>query len=179
MFDLLGGQSIHICGMTKSLCPGLRIAYMAFSEQYKTAILHGLMNVNIKTSSLDAEIITELILSGDAYKIAEQKYSAAKKNCLLYEKYFPAQEPTQVPICYYRWLPISAKKSFMEIEQELADLGVRVYHSDRFAVADKPDEAYLRISLCSAGNRTRLEQGFKILQNYIGKSELSPQHKII
>lgn len=39
-FDLLGGKSVYICGMTKSLCAGLRIAYMAFGEELRERILH-------------------------------------------------------------------------------------------------------------------------------------------
>lgn len=88
IFDLLSGQSIYICGMTKSLCPGLRIAYMTFGERFRGKILHGLLNMNIKTSSFDAEIFTELILNGDAYKIAARKRSWASRNCVLYEIFY-------------------------------------------------------------------------------------------
>ena len=74
LFDLLQGQSIYICGMTKSLCPGLRIAYVAFADRFRAPLLHGLTNVNLKTSSFDAQnVITELLLSGKAYQIAAQR----------------------------------------------------------------------------------------------------------
>lgn len=79
-FSLLGGKSVYICGMTKSLCPGLRIAYMAFPESHKKELMHGLANVNIKTSAFDAEVITELVLNGSAYDIAQKKCQWAQKN---------------------------------------------------------------------------------------------------
>lgn len=66
--DLIPEPCVYICGVSKSLCPGVRIAYLVFPEQYRKQIFHGIFNINVKTSALDAEIITELILSGDAYR---------------------------------------------------------------------------------------------------------------
>lgn len=174
MFDLLKGQSVYICGMTKSLCPGLRIAYMAFGAHLKKAIMHGLVNINIKTSSFDAEIITELILSGEAYKIAAHKQQWAAQNCRLYARYFPVQPAdTAIPL-YYRWLPIGKEKSGREIECELLQRGVRVYHSQRFAVGRNTHQSFLRISLCSAKNSRKLEQGLSILKDYLMENNLLP-----
>ena len=71
-------------------------------------------------------------------------------------------------LCYYRWLPIAAGKSGTLVEQGLLDKGIRVYHSDRFAVSAKEKgSAYLRVSLCSAGNSQRLKKGLTILKDYI------------
>lgn len=169
MFDILDGQSVYICGMTKSLCPGLRIAYMTFGEQLKDAILHGLWNVNIKASSLDAEIITELILNGDAYKIAAQKLLWAKRNCRLYAKYFPDPCEKDGDVSYYKWLPTGIQKPFYEMEADLSNLGVRVYHSDRFAVAANGGQSFLRVSLCSVGNTQKLERGLMIIKDYLDR----------
>lgn len=166
LFDISGGRGVYICGMTKSLCPGLRIAYMSFGEEIKAQILHGILNMNIKTSSLDAEIITELILNGDAYRIAAKKQSWSKRNCLLYKKFFPTVQQSAAA-SYYQWLPIGVAKPFSEIENDLLERGVRVYHSARFAVAGNPEQNYLRVALCSAGSAQKLERGLKILQEYL------------
>ncbi len=163
LFDLLQGQSIYICGMTKSLCPGLRIAYVAFADRFRAPLLHGLTNVNLKTSSFDAEVITELLLSGKAYQIAAQKRQWAQRNARLYSRYFPADPAPS----YYKWLPVRLPQSPRQVEQELQALGVRVYHSARFAAAPSGGPEYLRVSLCSAGSTRRLVQGFRILQHYL------------
>lgn len=167
MFDILMGQSVYICGMTKSLSPGLRIAYMAFAARFKNTILNGLFNVNVKASSLDAEIITELILSGDAYEIAAKKQQWAKRNCRLYEKYFPSVQKSCEPVSYYKWLPIAIQKPFYTIEDELLERGVRIYHSEHFAVAGGGGKDFLRVALCSAGSTRRLEQALDILRDYL------------
>lgn len=171
IFNFLDGDGIYICGMTKSLCPGLRVAFMAFGARFASAIKHGLFNINIKTSALDAEIIAELILNGDAYKIAAQKLLWAKRNCDLYGKIFP-DVPHAAP-SYYQWLPLSANaKSIREIENDLLALGVRVYHAQRFAVASAGRQSFLRVALCSAGSARRLETGLVILKNYLQSQKL-------
>lgn len=165
LFDLLSGDSVYICGMTKSLCAGLRIAFSAFGERFRAALIHGLVNANLKTSSLDAEIITELILSGGAYRIAEKKRAWTERNVRLYGEIFPeagAGERT-----YYKWLPIRMAKSGREVEAELLSRGVRVYHSDRFRAAGAAEGAFLRVSLSSAGNTARLARGLRILRSYL------------
>lgn len=167
MFDILNRQSVYICGMTKSLCPGLRVAYMAFGERFKAEILHGLTNANIKTSALDAEIITELILSGSAYKIAAQKRLLTQRSNRLYGELFPEHFDASLAAGYYRWLPIHTGKGFRELEAELMRRGVRVYHGARFSVAGAKEEEFLRVALCSAGNMRRLEQGLAILRGYL------------
>ena len=167
LFDLLEGQSVYICGMTKSLCPGLRIAYMAFPPQLQSALLHGLIHVNIKTSSFDAEVITELILSGKAYEIAAKKHQWTWKSVALFDRYFPGVTPAGEPPSYYKWLPIHLRKPPALVEQELGALGVRVYHSARFSVSPEETGEFLRVSLCSAGSPQRLERGFSILRRYL------------
>lgn len=166
LFDLLGGRSVYICGMSKSLCPGLRIAYMAFGEEFRTAILHALINVNVKTSSLDAEIISELILNGDAYKIAERKRKLAETSCAVFEEFFPGCRPSGIA-GYFKWLPISGRRPGDQLETELMERGVRVYHSRRFSVRGEQERDFLRVALCSAGSVKKLRKGLSVLKDYL------------
>ena len=159
MHDLLDGHSVCICGMTKSLCAGLRVAYMTAGEEYFPRLLHGQQNMNIKTSALDAEIITEMILNGDANRLARQKLDQTVRACELYRNTFGSGEP----VSYYQWLPIDSRKDYRIVEDHFLRHGVRVYHSARFAVSGGRD-AFLRVSLSSAGSARRLETGLMRLQ---------------
>lgn len=167
LFDLLKGESIYICGMTKSLCPGLRVAYMTYGERFRKEILHGLFNANIKTSSLDAELITELILSGDAYKIAMRKRGMTEKACALFSEVFPREDGEPWKVSYYQWLPIATSKPFRQVEEDLMERGLRVYHSERFAVTENKHQKYLRVALCSAGSMHKLSKGLQALKDYL------------
>jgi len=172
LFDRVPEQSVYICGMSKSLCPGLRIAYLAYADQFKQQILRGIFNINVKTSSLDAEIITELILSGDAYKLVEHKYQACVKASILFKNYFPEYVSDSERVCFFRWVPIHSRKSYLQVEDELRQRGIRVFHSKRFAVTDQEVPQYLRVSLSSSGSMRKLEKGLSILKEYLSQEHV-------
>lgn len=164
LFDRLTERCVYICGMSKSLCPGVRVAYLAYSDDLRTALQNGIFNLNVKTSSLDAEIITEILNSGDAARLIKGKYESCKKANALYEQYFSDEKRQEV--CFFRWLPISSQKPGGQVEEELLRRGVRVFHSDRFTPETGGGESFLRVSLGSAGNFHRMEQGLRILRAY-------------
>jgi DNA-binding transcriptional MocR family regulator len=167
LFGLVPEQTLYISSMSKTLCSGIRIAYLAFAENFSKKIVHGLFNTNIKTSSLDAEIITELILNGDAYAIVEKKRELATKAGAIFKRYFPEHPLPATPYCFYRWLPILNTKPSSQVENELEQAGIRVYHSDRFMVRNQMDKKFLRVSLSDAGSMSKLEKGLAILKEYL------------
>lgn len=164
LFDRLSERCVYICGMSKSICPGVRVAYMAYSDDLKTTVQNGICNLNVKTSSLDAEIITSILNSRDAIRLIKGKYASCKKANALYEQYFP--EEKRKDVCFFRWLPLPSSKSGSQVEAELLKKGVRVFHSDRFTPEESSPETCLRISLGSAGNFRRLEHALRILKEY-------------
>ena len=106
MFNLLPDQSVYICSTSKSICSGLRVAYMVYGDAFRQNILQSIFNVNVKTSSLDAEVVTELILSGKAHEIVSQKKQLAQSANEIYSDYFPPSQPGEHPLSFYRWLSI-------------------------------------------------------------------------
>ncbi|WP_141432614.1 PLP-dependent aminotransferase family protein [Bacillus sp. 03113] len=167
LFSLVPEQTLYVCSTSKSLCSGIRIAYLVFPVNFRKKILHGLYNTNIKTSSLDAEIITELILNGNAYAIVEKKRELAVKAGAIFERYFPECPSLATPYCFYRWLPIPNTKPSSQVERELEKAGIRAYHSDRFIVRNQTDKPFLRISLSDAGSMSKLDKGLSILKEYL------------
>ncbi len=164
LFEMTDKKTFYICSTTKNLCPGLRIAFGAYTQDLAKPLLHGLANMNIKTSSLDAEIITEMLLSGATYDLIRQKIKMAREAGNLFDSYFPGVQKGSVS--FFRWLPISKEIPGAQVEAELLALGVRVYHSDRFRAAEGKGK-FLRVALCSAGSRRNLEKGLAILKKYI------------
>ncbi len=163
-------QSVYISGTSKPLCSGLRVAYLVYGDRFRDPLLTALFNVNVKTSSLDAEIITELILSGKAGEITERKRALSREMNDLYFQFFPDRKGIGHPLSFYRWLPVQDTRRGSEIERELLDAGIRVYHSDRFLSGPRKAENYLRVSLATVREKERLREALKILADYISRS---------
>ena len=160
-------QSVYISGTSKPLCSGLRVAYLVFGDRFREQIHSALFNVNVKTSSLDAEIITELMLSGKAGEIMNRKRALAGEMNELFYEFFPARRGIGHPLSFYRWLPIRDTRRGSEVEKELLDAGIRVYHSDRFLSGSRKDECFLRISLATVQEKERLRDGLSILSEHV------------
>lgn len=167
MFQLLPKQTIYICGTSKSICSGLRVAYMVFGDIFKEKILKAIFNINVKTSSLDGEIITELILSGKANEIIAEKKKLAQSANEIFTEYFPQTSQIGNLLSFYRWLPILENKNGHQLEADLLQKGIRVFHSDRFLCGANKPEHFLRISLASVSSMEELKTGLEILKSQL------------
>ena len=122
---------MHVAETTKTLANGLRIAFLACPERFRERIEHAVYNVNVKTSSLDAEVVSELILGGGAREIVERKRLLLMEANDLFDRLFPGMPPG-FPYPLFRWVPIDLPGRPDEIEARFRAAGVRVYHGDRF-----------------------------------------------
>lgn len=164
MFQLLPEQTVYICGTSKSICSGLRVAYMVFSDKFKEKILKAIFNINVKTSSLDGEIITELILSGKANEITTEKRRLAQYANEIFTEYFPHTQSIGHPLSFFKWLPISKNMNAQELEATMLQKGIRVFHSDRFLSSSSIPDNFLRIALASTNTLDELKIGLEILK---------------
>lgn len=164
MFQLLPEQTVYICSTSKSICSGLRIAYIVFGDAFKAKIIDAIFNINVKTSSLDAEIITELILTGKADAIVEEKKRLALSANRLFSELFPRVPHPGHPLSLFRWLPLQGNVNGASMESYFLDKGIRVYHSDRFLSGARIKDNYLRVALSSTASLKELTRGLEILK---------------
>lgn len=167
IYRLVPEQTIYICSTSKSICSGLRVAYLVFGDAFQKRIHEAIFNMNVKTSSLDAEIVTELILSGKASAMADKKKQLALSANRLFDELFPHSPRTGHPLSYYRWLPISDPAGGNRLESFFLSKGIRVYHSDRFWTGGKTQGNYLRIALSSTTSLDELRKGLEILKEHL------------
>ncbi len=79
----------NICETSKFICAGLPVVFMTFSDRMSTLLSNEVYYANLKTPTINIEIITELIVSGLANQIIEKKIQLAKERNSIYKKYFP------------------------------------------------------------------------------------------
>ncbi|EPI02072.1 transcriptional regulator, GntR family [Enterococcus faecalis 13-SD-W-01] len=152
---------IYLAGMTKFICSGLRIAYLVFPETVRGKIEKALFNINVMTSPLEAEIVTEVLNSDISQKILEEKFELTKQANVLFDTIFDCQLDTDI-YPYYRNLPIRSDISQVEIEQDYLTKGVQLYHSNRFTT-QKQKDPFIRLSL-SSNTLDLLEKGLNIVE---------------
>ncbi len=166
LFALLPEQTVFVGGSTKCLCSGLRVAFAAVPERFRRAMSEGLRNLNIKTSSLDAEILTELLLSGRGGEVISQKRELARRANRLFEQYFPGKIAETRPL-FFRWLAAPGLPG-RNLEAQLRSRGVNVLASERFQCRPEPGTGgYIRLSLASAASLGELESGLRIVHDYL------------
>lgn len=157
---------VYSLSISKSLSSGIRVGFLAYANQFAEKITHGIFNINIKTSALNAEVITELINTGCAEKIITQKKEIAKERNLLYQQYFQ-KNSNENPLSFFRWLPLRQRYQLKQFEQNALAHGIHVYHSHRFLVKKDESDQFIRISLTSAKDADELEKGLCILKNFL------------
>ena len=162
--DLLPEQTVHIAETTKTLANSLRIAFLACPARFEERIAHAVYNVNVKTSSLDAEVVSELILGGGAAEIVARKRELMVEANALYDRVFPDAPAPSFPYPLFRWLPIDLPGGSAQIEGQLRAAGVRVFHGDRFRVSSEASGSFLRVSLSTWDPVSRLERGLRALR---------------
>ena len=167
IFQLLPEQTVYICSTSKSICSGLRVAYMVFGDMFKEKILKAIFNINVKTSPLDSEIITELILSGKANDITAKKIRLAHSANEIFTECFSQITLIGHPLSFHRWLPIFNNNNALELEANLLKKGIRVFHSDRFLSGSNMPDKFLRIALASTNSLDELKIGLEILKTQL------------
>lgn len=167
MLNLLPEQTVYINSTSKTICSGLRVAYMIFGSTLAGKITEGIYNLNTKPSSLDTEMVSELIHNGKAQTIFNQKKALLKQANRIYDSYFPAGQAQGNPLSYFRWLPISSRAPGREVEEDIKRKQVHVLHSDRFISGGQSSEhKYLRLSLSATHSFEELTEGLRRLNHY-------------
>ncbi len=165
LFSRLPQSTVYLSGTTRLLAPGLRATYVCAPESVRGRLLAGLHHAAIKASPLDAEILGELVLSGEAESIIAAKATEAAKANRLFDGVFGCERAGDEEPRLFRTLPMPGTSGRgQEIERRCRGAGVRVFHSDRFAVVRGAKDAFLRVSVSSAGGMSRLRRGLDALR---------------
>lgn len=166
LFARLPDATVYLAGSTRLLAPGLRATYVCTPAAVRDRLCAGLHHATIKASALDAEILGELVLSGRAESILAVKAKAATKANAIFDAVFPDAVPADGEQRLFRTRPLPGTAGRgPEIERACRAAGLRVFHSDRFAVVRGAPDAFLRVALCSAGGGPRLRRALETLRD--------------
>ena len=158
---------IHIASLSKSIAPGLRLAYVAVPIRFKELISRALYNLNISVSPLLAELSARLIVS-DQFEVLIQGHreQAISRNQVVNQ--YLADYPCLGPETgIFRWLLLPNKITGAEFETLAAEQGVQVYAAERFVVGNSCPERAVRVAVCAPKTIEELEKGLIILKRLL------------
>ncbi len=170
--SLLPERTIHICSISKAICAGLRVAFVVFPEKYKSRLTAGILNVNLKTVSLNAEIAARLIESGRAAEIAGRKLALAKKRNEIFYSFFDTPYADRMARFFY-WLPLPEHVTGVEFELAALEKGVHVLGSQRFAMQSGEMPAFVRVSVTSPDTEEDLQRALRVIKKLLSGGEIS------
>ncbi|MGG0414085.1 PLP-dependent aminotransferase family protein [Peribacillus simplex] len=160
-------QVIYIASLSKSLAPGLRLAYLAVPDQFKEPISKALYNLNITVSQLLAELTARTIVSNQFKLLIEGHREQAIRRNQVVNRYLADYTCLGVETGIFRWLLLPGKITGAEFESLAAQHGVQVYAAERFVVGNSSPERAVRVSVCATETLEELEQGLMILQRLL------------
>lgn len=164
---LIPEQSVYIASVSNSLSPGFRIAFVYASAQYIEQMLIGNSNINVMAPPLEAEIVSTLILCGDADKIIEEKKSELRERNRIVDQYFRRYHIYGNDVAQFRWLILPSKWTSHKFEQAAKARGVQVFGSERFAVGKYAIRPAARLAISTPKNLELLERGTEILERLL------------
>jgi DNA-binding transcriptional MocR family regulator len=169
-FGRLPDQTFHLTGSTRFLAAGLRAAFAACPERHLDRLLSAHHRLTIKASALDAEIMSELILSGRAEKLLARKIRRAEEMNSVFGRIFPQENRRARDTPFFRTLELPCtRRNGPEIERELLAEGVRACHSWRFSVRKNPPREFLRLSLCSIPGKSEFVRALKTVAGWMDR----------
>lgn len=153
-FTIVPERTIHLSPAARFIASGLRIAFVAFPKWSAARLTSAFHHLAIKASTLDAEIMAELILSGGAERILKEKLAKLKAANKLFDKIFPDNKG----FGFSRVVPFKGTSGRgPEIERALSERGLRLCHSDRFVARSGKAKSFLRLSISSIPDLKDLE----------------------
>lgn len=158
MCELAPERTVYIAGSTRHLSPGLRVTFACCPETVRARLVAGLHHTAIKASALDAEILAEMILGGEAEVVVGRKRRAAECANAVFGRVFGVGKRL-ADARLFRTVPLSGTAGRgRDIERKLSAMGVLAFHSDRFRVGGVATDAFLRVSISNARGVNGLER---------------------
>ncbi len=160
-------HSIYIASLSKSMAPGLRLAYVAVPLKFLDSTRKALYNLNISVSPLLAELTARAIVSSQLENIVALHKEETKARTLLVNHYLDKENCLGGETGIFRWLHLPNHYTGDQFEQLAAAQGVQVYSGGRFAVGNVAPANAVRLGICAPETKEELEKALIILKKII------------
>ncbi|MGE0240653.1 MAG: PLP-dependent aminotransferase family protein [Parvibaculaceae bacterium] len=161
-------QSYYVTSLSKIVCPGLRIGYIATPPGRARDLIPGLGATTWMASSLSAEIAYRWIESGTADRLAQAQRDELRRRQALAAEILAGQSFRSLPTGLHLWLDLPEAWRAESFVAQLRAQGVAVTPAEAFAVGHGLSRHAIRVSLGGATpSRSELQKGLEILADLL------------
>jgi DNA-binding transcriptional MocR family regulator len=160
-------NSYYILSMSKSIAPGMRIAYLVAPERMVEPLATSLRATVWMAAPLMAEIAAEWIRDGTADRLMDQKRSEATTRQLLASEILDGFEFDADPLSFHLWLHLPEPWRSNEFAAQLRRCGVLVTPAEAFVPGREEPPHAVRVCIGAPRSRAQLEKGLRIIRGVL------------
>jgi len=161
-------HSYYVTSLSKIVCPGLRIGFIATPPGRATDLVPGLGATTWMASSLAAEIACQWIENGTAERLAHLQREELRKRQLLAAEALAGQTFRSPPTGLHLWLDLPETWRADSFVARIRTHGAAVTPAEAFAVGQGPSRQAIRVSLGGATpSHAELQKGLDILADLL------------
>lgn len=171
LVKLAPAQTIYIFSLSKVLCAGLRIAYIATPKALAETMRQALYAANLTVSPFCAEITRQLLAAPLFHRILAERRQKIFARSQIFDDCFKGFTWQGDPYCNFRWLLLSDNWKGYAFETCAKNAGVQVYCAERFCVGSAEIPNAVRICTTAPKSAEELVKGLQILKSLLKPPE--------
>jgi DNA-binding transcriptional MocR family regulator len=156
-------RSYYLTSTSKTLAPGLRIAYVAAPSAMVSRLAASLRATTWAVAPLTAAVASEWIRDGTADALLDARRSEARERQAIAARRLAGADLQTQPEAYYLWLRLPAPWRAGAFAAEARARGVLVTPAEAFAVGREPAPHAVRLCLGAARTREALARGLDVV----------------
>jgi len=160
-------NSYYILTMSKSIAPGMRIAYLVAPERMVEPLATSLRATVWMAAPLMAEIASDWIRDGTADRLMDQKRSEASTRQLMASEILAGFEFDAHPFSFHIWLHLPEPWRSNEFAAQLRRRGVIVTPAEAFVPGREEPPHAVRVCIGAPRSRAQLEKGLGIIKGVL------------
>ncbi len=160
-------NTIYISSVSKTLSPGLRVAFVACGKTYYKALSIGFYSINIMLSPILIETTIRLINSNAADEILHRRREDTKKRNEFMNEALKGYTVLGEELCNFRWLILPEGFTGKTFELCAKNAGVQIYCAERFVVGNSKIPHAVRIAITAEQNEEEFRKGIEILKEIL------------
>jgi len=161
--QLLPQRTFYICSLSKMVCGGLRVAYLAPPQSRIRLVLRRILATNWFTAPLMAEVARRWIEDGTAEATLIARRKEARKRQMIGDEILSGFNVTHQTMNLYGWIELPPGWTSAEFLSAAMDAGVALLGEATFRVAAQGGRPGVRYCLGVAENHQQIREGLSII----------------